>query len=74
MRKCLQKGFMLKAKSFLKENLEEEAFVAPDVTNHMLKLVEPVQQVQQMLLWPVAIIGEWKMGTWILQYQFGHMI
>ena len=45
MRKCLQKGFMLKAKSFLKENLEEEAFVAPDVTNHMLKLVEPVQQV-----------------------------
>ena len=49
---------MLKAKSFLKQNLEEEAFVAPDVTNHMLKLVEPVQQVQQMLLWPEAIIGE----------------
>ena len=58
MRKCLQKGFMLKAKSFTKQNLEEEAFVAPDVTNHMLKLVEPVQQVQKMLLWPVAIIGE----------------
>ena len=69
MRKCLQKGFMLKAKSFPKRNLEEEAFVAPDVTNHMLKLVEPVQQVQQMLLWPVAIIGEWKMGTWILRHQ-----
>ena len=23
-------------------NLEEEAFVAPDVANHMLKLVEPI--------------------------------
>ena len=69
MRKCLQKGFMLLAKSFLKQNLEEEAFVAPDVTNHMLKLVEPVQQVQQMLLWPVAIIEERKIRTWILRHQ-----
>ena len=33
-------------------NLEEEAFVAPDVANHVLKLVKPVQQVEQVLLWP----------------------
>ena len=52
MRKCLQKGFVFKKFSKAERNLEEEAFVAPDVANHVLKLVKPIQQVEQVLLWP----------------------
>ena len=44
------------------KNLKEEAFVAPDIANHVLKLVEPIQQVEQVLLWP-GYHKEWKIGT-----------
>ena len=36
----------------MRKCLEEIALVPPDVANHVLKLVKPVQQVEQVLLWP----------------------